>query len=47
MRNALAQIKTNKEEEQRQKRENEIIQRWSSLVRSALSRQNLKELYGH
>ena len=47
MRNALAQIKTNKEEEQRQKRENEIIQRWSKLVRCALSRQNLKELYGH
>lgn len=30
-----------------EKREAVIVQRWTDLVRSALSRQNLKEIYGH
>lgn len=47
LRDALSQVKQIKEQEQDHKREMEIVKRWEALVRSALSRQALKRMYGH
>ena len=47
VREAAAALEYDKEGKRLAKREEQIIRRWEAMVRATLSRQELRERYGH
>lgn len=47
IREAAIALEVDKEERRQAKREEQVLRRWEAIVRAALSREKLREKYGH